>query len=45
MNVIYETFCVYMIYLIGKNTYNEKVGRIGAILMAFFVNNYSYNGE
>ncbi len=36
MNIIYETLSVYIIYLIGKNTYNEKIGEISAILMAFF---------
>ena len=36
MNVIYETVSVYIVYLIAKNTYNDKVGKIGALLIALF---------
>ena len=36
INVIYQTFCVYMIYLIGKKMYNGKIGRITALLMTLF---------
>lgn len=35
-NIIYETFSIYLIYLIGKNTYNERIGKIGALLITFF---------
>ena len=36
MNVIYETVSVYIVYLIVKNTYNDRVGKIGALLITLF---------
>lgn len=36
MNVIYETFVVFMIYIIGKNIYNKNLAKIGALLIALF---------
>lgn len=36
LNVIYETFAVFMIYKIGKNMFNQKIGNISALLIAIF---------
>lgn len=36
MNVVYETFVVYMIYVIGKNIYNKNLAKLGAFLIAIF---------
>lgn len=36
MNIIYQTFTVYMIYNISKITYNKKIANISAILITIF---------